>query len=134
VCQSWKKNPNTSSQWAIPHDKNITLKKEKRKKKRKQVKLQCPLCILEILTKASIQKCHISHAYKHEDIDMEWVSTFNFLNTQVIEPYPYTNNWMKFCLLKRWEIKVSNLQTIRDFKEKYIEVRYRYMKLLFNKQ
>jgi hypothetical protein len=38
VCQSWKKNPNTSSQWAIPHDKNITLKKEKRKKGKKKKK------------------------------------------------------------------------------------------------
>jgi hypothetical protein len=38
VCQSWKNNPNTSSQWAIPHDKNITLKKGKRKKGKKKKK------------------------------------------------------------------------------------------------
>ncbi len=74
--------------------------------------MQCPLWIVEILTKASIQKCHMSHAYKHEDIDMESVSTFNFINTQVIEPYPPQRiGWS--CLLKGWEIKVSNLQTIR---------------------
>jgi hypothetical protein len=54
----------------------------------------------------------MSHAYKHEDIDMESVSTFNFINTQVIEPYPPQRiGWS--CLLKGWEIKVSNLQTIR---------------------
>jgi hypothetical protein len=53
VCQSWKKNPNTSSQWAIPHDKNMTSKEieKEKKRKRKEVKLQCPLCIVEIFDK-----------------------------------------------------------------------------------
>jgi hypothetical protein len=38
VCQSWKKNPNTSSQWAIPHDKNITSKKKKKERKKERKK------------------------------------------------------------------------------------------------
>jgi hypothetical protein len=48
VCQSWKKNPNTSSQWAIPHDKNVTSKNIYREEKEKGKNSNCNvLCALK---------------------------------------------------------------------------------------
>jgi len=108
-----------NSSWQKYNLKKIYIKRKERK--RKELKLQCPLCIVEILTKASIQKCHLSHTHKHEDIWHEMGLNFQFHKHPSHWTLPYTKNWMKFYLLKRWEIKASNLQTIRTSRKNILK-------------